>query len=601
MFVANQKHLQVPMFSTLDELKAESRKRLENSWAGTFRREVFGRLDERPFAVLYADVDSRPNTPVNVLMGLETLRTGFGWTNEEMYEAYQFNLQVRYAVGYENLDEGYFALRTMYNFRNRLSEHMQKTGENLVEKAFEQVTDEQIAALALVTTDLRVDSTQIASDICTISRLQLLVEVLGRVHRMLKEADKQSYAELLGSYVKEKASQYIYRLKSGEYGDRIAAVGAVMQRLLVELAPKYTEEMGYQLLKRVFGEHFVWTDEEQRAKEKSELRADSLQSPDDWEATYRQKQGDSYRGYVGNITETCHPDNPVQLIVKVQTESNVVDDEQMLIDALPNLQERTDVENLYTDGGYNGSALDQALAGTDIRHIQSAIRGGRTPDGFLSLADFEWETTDDGQPAAFTCPQGQTILVEPGRSENRFIARPDVETCTACPLLALCPLRPQSSQRTPSLYFNLRSFLVARKRQLVAAFLAQPGNPRAAVESTVRCVKQPFRHGKVLVRGIFRVACALLSSAFMVNARRLHRLASQKRQNPTPSNPKSSVFALFSLLHALFVSILTIRWRFQPVTLSMTFDFYSSPFPPTHSLSLFGAWFIQERSIFTIE
>jgi hypothetical protein len=87
MFVANQQHLQVPLFSTLDELKAESRKRLENSWAGTFRREVFGRLDERPFAVLYADIDSRPNTPVNVLIGLEALRTGFGWTNEEMYDS----------------------------------------------------------------------------------------------------------------------------------------------------------------------------------------------------------------------------------------------------------------------------------------------------------------------------------------------------------------------------------------------------------------------------------------------------------------------------------------------------------------------------------
>lgn len=588
MFVANQQHLQEPLFSTLDELKAESRKRLEDSWAGTFRREVFARLDERPFAVLYADVDSRPNTPVNVLMGLETLRTGFGWTNEEMYEAFQFNLQVRYALGYANLDEGYFALRTMYNFRNRLSEHMQQTGENLVEKAFEQVTDEQIGALSLVTRDLRVDSTQIASDICTISRLQLLVEVLGRVHRMLNEADKQSYAELLGSYVKEKASQYIYRLKSGEYGHKIATIGPVMQRLLVELAPEYAEEMGYQLLKRVFGEHFVWTDEEQRAKENSELRADSLQSPDDWEATYRQKQGESYRGYVGNITETCHPDNPVQLIVKVQTKSNVVDDEQMLVDALPNLQERTNVEHIYTDGGYNGPALDQALAGTDIRHIQSAIRGGRTPDGLLSLADFEWETTDDGQPAAFTCPQGQTIQVEPGRSENRFIARPDGETCTDCPLLALCPLRPQGNQRTPTLYFNLRSFLVARKRQFVAAFLAQPGNPRAAVESTVRCVKQPFRHGKVLVRGLFRVACALLSSAFMVNARRLHRLVSQKRQNPTPSNQNSSVLAFRGLVHALFLSFLTTCWPFQPRSVRMTFGLQLSPFPATQSLIVVG-------------
>jgi hypothetical protein len=586
MFAANQQHLQSPLFSTLDELNEKSRVVLESSWAGTFRREVFVRLDEKPFAVLYADVDSRPNTPVNVLVGLETLRTGFGWTNQEMYEAFQFNLQVRYALGYENLNEGYFTLRTMYNFRNRLSRHMQKTGENLLEQAFEQVTDEQIAALALLTTILRVDSTQIASDIRSCSRLQLLVEVLGRVHRMLSEADKQGYAELLGNYVKEKASHYIYRLKSGEYGDRIAGIGSVMHRLLVELAPGYGEEVGYQLLKRVFDEHFVWTEEEQRAKQPAELRADSLQAADDWEATYRKKQGESYQGYVGNISETCHPDNPIQLIVKVQTEPNVADDEQMLVDALPNLRQRTDVEEIHTDGGYNGPALDQALAGTGIRHTQSAIRGGRTPEGLLRLADFEWETNEEERPAAFTCPQGQTILVEAGRGTERFIARADAETCSACPLLAICPLRPQRNQRSPILYFALRAFLVAQKRRLVAAFRATPGNPRAAVESTIRSVKQPFRHGKVLVRGIFRVSCALISSAFMVNARRLHKLATEKHQHPTPANHKSSVFTCFRLLWAISSSLQAGWRRFQLWTAILTSSFQSPILPSLSSLSL---------------
>jgi len=586
MFVANQQHLQSPLFSTLDELNEKSRTRLENSWAGTFRREVFARLDEKAFGVLYAEVESRPNTPVNVLVGLETLRTGFGWTNEDMYEAFQFNLQVRYALGYANLNEGYFSLRTMYNFRNRLSNHMQKTGENLLEKAFEQVTDEQIARLELLTTNLRVDSTQIASDIRTSSRLQLLVEVLGRVQRMLNETEKQHYAGLLDDYVKEKASHYIYRLKSGEYGDKIAAIGPVMQRLLVELASGYAQEAGYQLLKRVFDEHFVWTQEEQRAKEPAELKADSLQAPDDWEATYRQKQGESYRGYVGNISETCHPDNPIQLIVKVQTEPNVADDGQMLVDALPNLRQRTDVQEINTDGGYNGPALDEALAGTAIRHIQSAIRGGRTPDGLLGLADFAWKTDEAGQPTAFTCPQDQMIPIESGRGEGRFIARPDAETCNACPLLAICPLRPRGKHRSPVFYFALRAFLVAQKRQLVAAFLSATGNPRAAVESSIRSVKQPFRHGKVLVRGLFRVSCVLISSALMVNARRLHKLATEKRQNSTAAAQNLSVFACFAFLLALFSPLLAGWWRFRLENARLTSAFPSFLLPSLSSLSL---------------
>jgi hypothetical protein len=56
------------------------------------------------------------------------------------------------------------------------------------------------------------------------------------------------------------------------------------------------------------------------------LTADSLQSPDDWEATYRHKSGKDYVGYVANVTETSAPENPFQLIVKVQAESNNTDD-----------------------------------------------------------------------------------------------------------------------------------------------------------------------------------------------------------------------------------------------------------------------------------
>jgi hypothetical protein len=82
MFKRNQRHLQIPLTSHVDELPENLRKRLENSWAGTFYREFFCRLDEEPFEVLYADIPSRPNMPVNVLVGLEYLKAGNGWADE---------------------------------------------------------------------------------------------------------------------------------------------------------------------------------------------------------------------------------------------------------------------------------------------------------------------------------------------------------------------------------------------------------------------------------------------------------------------------------------------------------------------------------------
>jgi hypothetical protein len=64
-------------------------------------------------------------------------------------------MQVRYALGYHQLGEGEFELRTIYNFRQRLVKHLEETSENLIEKAFEQITDEQIKAFQFETLSYR--------------------------------------------------------------------------------------------------------------------------------------------------------------------------------------------------------------------------------------------------------------------------------------------------------------------------------------------------------------------------------------------------------------------------------------------------------------
>jgi len=243
-------------------------------------------------------------------------------------------------------------LRTMYNFRQRLAKHMQKNGENLIGKVFTDVTDKQLRTLAVKTGKLRMDSTQVASNIQNGSRLQLLVEVLRRVHRLLSEEEQADYETFFAPYVKGKANHYVYHLR-GAYQDHIQKIEEVMAQLVVNLAENYGEASAYQVLKRVFGEHFVWTEEEQRPKQGQELSADSLQSSDDMEATYRKKRNEDYVGYVSNVTETCDPENELQLIVHMQTEANVKDDAAMLAEALPELKERLDVEEMNTDGGYN--------------------------------------------------------------------------------------------------------------------------------------------------------------------------------------------------------------------------------------------------------
>jgi hypothetical protein len=78
MFRSNKRYQQPSLLSSVNALPEKRRQRLETSWAGAFRAQFFSRIKEDVFAVLYADASSRPNTPVNVLVSLDTLKAGYG-------------------------------------------------------------------------------------------------------------------------------------------------------------------------------------------------------------------------------------------------------------------------------------------------------------------------------------------------------------------------------------------------------------------------------------------------------------------------------------------------------------------------------------------
>lgn len=545
MFRKNDQHLQWPLFSSIDSLPKKHQVRLEESWAGTFYHELFCRIDEEAFADIYSDEASRPNIPVNVLVGFETLKAGYGWSDEEAYDHSCFDVQVRYALGYRDLSEGHFELRTVYNFRQRVAQHMQETGENLIERAFEQVTDDQMAAFELKTNKLRMDSTLIASNIRQTTRLQLLIEVLQRVQRMLDEGDQQRYADDFAAYLKGSSGQYLYSIKREEYAEHVQRVGDLMHHLVTELQAKYAHEPAYQVLDRVFKEHFVTAENTLRAKKGEELSADSLQSPDDWEATYRQKRGKDHIGYVTNVTETCHPENPFQLIVKVQTESNDTDDAAMLAEALPGLKERTGVNEMHTDGGYNSPEVDEAMQEQQVQQIQTAIRGRQPAEEKLGLEDLAWQVNAvDGQPESVTCPHGQQAEIAAGRKEGRYRAAFDSSGCESCPLRDQCPTEPLKRRPENVLRFSQQDVNVALRRQRCADERASKRHLRPAVEATVRAVKHPFGNGKVPVRGKPRVGMLMIGSAAMNNVRQIFRY--QRSRKATPSVQRQSVLSFFA-------------------------------------------------------
>ena len=572
MFRKNTKHQQPALISAASELPEKQRKRLENSWAGTFYKELFSRIDEASFAVLYSEKDSRPNVPVNVLVGLEALKAGFGWSDQELYENYCFSLQVRYALGYDRLGDGDFEIRSLYYFRERLSKYNAKEGINLLEKAFEQITDAQIVDLKVRTGMQRMDSTQIASNIVSASRLRLLVEAVQRVERILNEVDRARLSETIAPYINDSAGHYTYRVKGKEaQQEHLQKIGQSIHALLQELKSTYAAELAYQVLERIFAENFNLLESGPRAKENTEITSSCLQSVDDLEATYRTKGTGHYKGFVANITETCDPENEIQLITKVQVAPNNVDDGQLLAEALPNLKERNALETMITDGGYGSEVSDDALQEHEVTLIQTAIRGVQPSANKFSLSDFVIEQNEKGDPNLLTCPQGHSVPVLAGRTTG-WQVRFDPELCSKCPfqLDERCRAKPQKRDPRYLLTFTTHEMRAAQRRKNYLAHQDHSHNLRSAVEATVRSVKHPFPAGKLPVRGQFRITCMAIASAATTNVRRIQRYLIAKMKQTEAAKSLQSDTAPAAVVSFFPFSV---RWLRSRLVFSTSFGY----------------------------
>jgi hypothetical protein len=531
MFKKNKQHLQPPLISNVSQLPAKHRSRLEQSWAGAFYRDCFCRLKEDAFAVLYAQVPSRPNVPVNVLVGLETLKAGFGWSDEELYDHFTYDVQVRYALGLHALGDGDFELRTLYNFRQRLSHYNQAEGVNLLAQAFADITDQQLSAFQVQTHQQRMDSTQIASNILDASRLQLLVEAVQRLWRLLRPDDQARLQADFAPYIQHSSGQYVYRVKGRlATTTHLQELGTVLHRLLADLAAAYGEQPVYQICQRFLADNFQIVATDVQPKPNAEISASCLQSLDDLEASYREKAGRAYKGYVANVSETCDPANPVQLITSVQVAPNTTEDSQLMAEAVPALQARMSLEILHTDGTYASPEADAVLQAAQVELQPTAIRGRQPDPAKLGLADFDLQLDAQHRPVQITCPQGQTAPVRAGRTGVTFVADFDPAVCTPCPFHQAGRCRLWRGQRDGRFHldFNQREAVLAVRRRALQARRANPQNLRVAVEATMRVLKRPFPAGQLPVRGLFRMTCLLLSSALMVNIRRLTQYLRKK-------------------------------------------------------------------------
>jgi len=539
MFRKNTSHLQSSLFGIESQLPEAKLKKLKKSKEYDFYRLVFCGINEEDFSVLYSDNSSRPNAPVNSLVASIILLYHNNWTTEKLFDRIDFDLLTRTALGLDTLDDTPFCPATFFNFQNRLLSHFVATGQNLIERIFDSLTQEQLKTLKIKTNIQRSDSFMAMSNIRSYSRTQLLIEMLIRLHRILSDDDKKRFNDVLSPYIKQTSGQYLYDLQRQQIPHEQEKLAQLYYTLYEALKDSYKDVEVFGIFERVYTEHFTVVDEKISIRDSKELDGSTLQSPDDIDATYRKKRDSHYKGQSVHVTETANPDNKLELITDVAVVSNNTDDSEILNDRLETIVEKTpDLEELHTDGAYGSEANDKKMEELKITHVQTAVRGKKAE------VSMEIEEVAEEQYTV-KCPK-QTVNSQ--KTKKRYKACFDSTICEQCPFSEACPANQQSGKRV--YYFDRSDYLLGKRNRNIKDLPPERRRLRPNVEATVKEFTKPFNHkGKLRVRGLFKTMLYAHAMAISINFGRVWRYMAE--------NPE--YFALrklvFCILDGLFSRI----------------------------------------------
>lgn len=440
------------------------------------------------------------------------LQTHNRWSYEFLIRQMRFDILTRKALGLSYMDELPFCEATLFNFQNRLMAYEVKTGTNLIEQIFDGLTAEQLSTLKVKTDIQRCDSLQVQSNIRTYSRLQLLIEVLLRVYRVFSDEDKENYSDAIAPYQGKTSGQYVYKVEFDTVGTELEKLAYVYNILRETVRMKYGEtEIGH-IFTRVFNEHFTVIEERIVATPPEELHSGCLQSPDDGDATYRKKRGEGYRGHILTATETCNPENGVQLITDVHITANNRDDSAELNDRIEGIKEKNpELELLFTDGGYGSEENDQKLAELNIEQVQTAVRGRESAVDIVI-------TMNEAGSYEVRCPY-QNGEVHVGGKRMKGIMNGTV--CAGCPLSAECPAQRRKKYRV--VYFTHEDILRQKRWRKIRSLPTQLRSLRANVEATMREFSRLMECRKLKVRSRSKANLFGLYAAIGINFGRVYR------------------------------------------------------------------------------
>ena len=200
MAFASNDNQQLTLTDSTLNLTQREKRFLEKSWAKTFAEKVFPAIDESIFSVLYSDKASRPNTPVNVIVGALILKEALGDTDDELMEALMFDVRYQYALHTTSFEEQPLSDRTLSRFRARVLAYETEHDVDLIHECVVKMAKEIAEFMDISPNMQRMDSLMIAASIKNVFCKHFLEKNAKYFWRMLHLQIGESCKASAGSY-----------------------------------------------------------------------------------------------------------------------------------------------------------------------------------------------------------------------------------------------------------------------------------------------------------------------------------------------------------------------------------------------------------------
>jgi hypothetical protein len=528
---------QQSLFGVETQLSASLKSRLQHSWAQLFRSEILPILlrSEDQFAMLYGQT-GRPNYSVARMLGLCLLQELNTFSDQQALDAFGFDIRWRYALDVDGQD-AYLSRRSLVEFRRRLAS--KDPDMMMVRTVFEGISKSAIEKLGLSTSEQRVDSTHIVSNICTRGRIDLFEKT---IRHFIKSLDQRRFSRLPKNIQKwhQRQAEGWFGMGQTEHKQNLEQLSKYLHKLITIFKNdrQVTANEPYQLLVRLFSEQCKvveknGTENDQQIKVEKKSQGETLQSPFDPDASY----GHKGKGYSVHITETCNNKDQREIITDYEVHGAARSDigkAAGIIDRLDSIGLKPDT--LFADGGYPSVPSSVKVIKRSVEFM-APVNLSRLPDDVMGRDRF----TFDKDGMVLKCPERHKPIDHRMRSANNqkgssLHAIFDGDLCRACQRLEQCPVRAPNNRKRGCLpqdtagNFRLEVTDQLRLRDQMYAdqqtdHWKQRYKIRSGVEATMSELKRSHGMGKLRVRKAAKVCFAVACKVIACNIKRWAKAA----------------------------------------------------------------------------